>query len=294
MNPKAGTLKNKSELLQKMVLAFEDNPSGWDKFVFKETTHAGHATELAAKAAKDGFSMVLAMGGDGTMNEVAKGLLFTETALGIIPLGSGNGLARHLKIPMDPLKSFQVLLSGKVDTMDSGLANGNPFFLAAGIGFEGVVAHAFARQKSRGFAQYIRSSFLTFWSYVPLSVQLQLDKEPIQQRFIFTTAACNGNQYGNNALISPNASLRDGLLNLALVFPFPFWASPGIFYKLMTGQLRNNRLYNNLTAKEIWIKSDGQLWGHVDGEPVDFGNLLQIRIQPQSIKICLPSQTQSW
>lgn len=294
VNPKAGTLKNKSDLLQKMVLAFEESPSGWDKFVVQETTHAGHATALAIQASKEGYSLVLAMGGDGTMNEVAKGLLYTDTALGIIPLGSGNGLARHLKIPMDPLMAFQKLLSGKIEKMDSGMANGTPFFLACGIGFEGVVAHAFSQQKTRGFSQYLLSAFRAFWSFSPLRIQVQADTGLFQERTIFTQAVCNGNQYGNHAIISPHSSLQDGLLNLATVFPFSVWASSGLFFRLMTGRLINSKVYNNLTCKEINITSAALLKGHVDGEPVDFANKLTVCIQPRSLKVCLPSDTENW
>ncbi|HRH34519.1 MAG TPA: acylglycerol kinase family protein, partial [Catalimonadaceae bacterium] len=141
VNPKAGTIRDKSVLLEDIVLIFDSQTFGFDRLEVVESEGPGHATELARKAAMEGFGLCLAFGGDGTMNEVAKGLLHSETALGIIPLGSGNGLARHLKISMKPKEAFKQMLTGKTLQMDHGLANRNPFFLAAGLGFEGVVAH---------------------------------------------------------------------------------------------------------------------------------------------------------
>lgn len=293
VNPKAGTLKNKTGLLEKLVSVFENGHFPFSNFDFQESKGPGHATELARNAANSGLGLCLAMGGDGTMNEVATGLLNSQTPLGIIPLGSGNGLARHLGISMDPVKAFDEMLAGKKFLMDTGEANGNPYFLAAGIGFEGVVAHAFAKQSTRGFSQYILSSAKAYFQYQPIEIECETNEASRLEK-IFTSTFANGNQYGNRARISPGSSLHDGWLNHARVFPFPFWQGLPIFFNLMNGRLKNGPYYQNDLFKNLVVRSGVEMKGHVDGEPVNFGMKLEIKIKPASLWVQLPSKTTIW
>lgn len=287
VNPKAGVLRDKSKLLADFVKLFENQSSDFTRFEFVESEGPGHATLLAKKAADSGIGLCLAVGGDGTMNEVAQGLLFSQTALGIIPLGSGNGLARHLGISMEARKAFIQMLRGKNHLIDSGLANEYPYFLAAGIGFEGTVAHEFAKQKSRGFSQYILSAIKAYFSFKHLNLCWELDGKT-ETFHVFTMALANGSQYGNNAQISPISSIHDGWLNRAVVSYFQFWQGPGLFYKLMTGRLKDGPIYSNKSFHKITISTNFDLIGHVDGEPVNFRNQLNCQINPNSLLVRLP------
>lgn len=290
VNPKAGTLRNKSRLLNDFIAIFAKEKGQFLHVDFKLTQFPGHATELARSAAQEGYGLCLAMGGDGTMNEVALGLLNSETPLGIIPLGSGNGLARHLGVSMDPKKAFRQLLAGYTISMDSGQINGRPFFLAAGIGFEGVVAHEFSKQKVRGFSQYIQSAAKAFWSYNPISIEWEIDKQRMSGE-VFTMTFANGSQYGNNARIAYGSSICDGKLNQAIVFPFPFWKGSQIFLQLMQGKLNSCKHYQIHPFERITMKSIEPLIGHLDGEPVNFGSELEVKILPGSLLVRVPENT---
>jgi len=286
INPKAGTKGSKESLIRNFHRLAKDTVPD-SSFEILTTKYAGHAIELAAKVSKEGFDLCIAAGGDGTMNEVARSLMGTKTALGIVPLGSGNGLARHLKIPLNTEKAFLQLLKGKNEKMDAGRANGMPFFLASGFGFEGVVSHRFANKKTRGFLQYIVSSIESFNQYKPIEISGTCDGTAFQSK-IFTATLANGSEYGNGAKIAPGAQIDDGLLQFIRILPFPLWSAVGLFLKLMIGRLRSSHFYCNSPFSNLIIKSEIPLLGHVDGEPVLFGNELTIEIEPGCLLIRKP------
>lgn len=286
INPKAGTIRSKDALIQ----AFGQKASELlphDEFQIFPSQQAGHATILAKQCAENGFDLCIAAGGDGTMNEVACGLTGSLTALGIVPLGSGNGLARHLKISLDPITAFSQMLLGKSLQMDVGLVNGRKFFLAAGIGFEGVVSHRFAGKTTRGFLQYILSSAETFFQYKPIKVMGLADGNEFLS-IVFTLTMANGSEYGNGAIISPGSRIDDGLLQLIRIKPFPVWNSIGIFFRLMSGKLDGCRYFESIGFKKLRIDSEVSLKGHVDGEPVEFGYFIETEIIPAGIWVRHP------
>ncbi|HOY94160.1 MAG TPA: diacylglycerol kinase family protein [Catalimonadaceae bacterium] len=286
INPKAGTIRSKDALIQ----AFGKKASELlplDEFRIFPTQHAGHATILAKQCAENGFDICIAAGGDGTMNEVACGLTGSQTALGIVPLGSGNGLARHLKISLDPVTAFTQMLLGTSQQMDVGLVNGRKFFLASGIGFEGVVSHRFAGKTKRGFLQYILSSAETFFQFKPIKVTGLADGTRLSST-VFTLTMANGSEYGNGAIISPGSQVDDGLLQLIRIRPFPVWSSITIFFRLMTGNLEGSQYFDSLGFKRLRIDSDISLKGHIDGEPVEFGQFIETEIIPKGIWVRHP------
>lgn len=287
LNPKAGTYRKKDSLPDLLKTVFNEMKSPYERFEIVKSTGPGHATDLAKQAAYQGVGLCIAIGGDGTMNETATGLLHSETTLGIIPIGSGNGMARHLGLSMEPEIAFRQLLTGNSVLMDSGIANQKPYFLSAGIGFEGMVSHAFATQKSRGLQQYILSSVRAFQKYKPVDIEWETNIG-FGLGKIFTMTIANGAQYGNNAFIAPGASIRDGLLELVVVRPFPFFLGPGFIWKLMRHSLKNSNHYQVSRIKSIRIQSHEQLLGHLDGEPIDFEYLLEISIKPKSLRIQVP------
>lgn len=164
INPLSGTLPlGKKEALRTFIAAEADRQQFQPELVM--TTHAGHATELATEAAQRGIRRVVVVGGDGTINETARALRRTATALGIVPMGSGNGLARHLGIPMSPERAVVKALTGKPVLIDSGELNEHPFFCTAGLGFEAYVAHEFAKKPIRGMQTYVKTAYQSFWTY---------------------------------------------------------------------------------------------------------------------------------
>lgn len=255
----------------------------------RATQYAGHASELAEEMARSGYHAVFAAGGDGTMNETARGLLGSSSALGILPLGSGNGLARHLGLPQSPIQAWETLLPAPARPIDSALANEHPFFLAAGIGFEGIVARRFAEQKTRGFFQYLNSSARAFFQYRPVTCRAAADGRAQEARF-FTSVFANGSQYGNNARISPGSRLDDGLLQWVQVLPFPMTAAPGLFIRLMTGRLPGSPWWKTCSFRNLIIESDLPLPGHTDGEPRNFGTRLEVKVLPASLHLLIPGK----
>jgi YegS/Rv2252/BmrU family lipid kinase len=286
INPKAGTLRSKDALIE----SFERKASELlpqSEFRILLTEYPGHATILAKESADNAFDICIAAGGDGTMNEVASGLTGSQTALGIVPLGSGNGLARHLKISLDPLTAFTQMLLGTSRQMDVGMVNDRKFFLAAGIGFEGVVAHRFAGKNTRGFFQYLLSSAETFFHYKPINVAGSADGIGFSST-AFTLTLANGSEYGNGAIISPGSKIDDGFLQFIWIKPFPIWRSVGLFIRLMTGSLESSRYYESQTFRKLRIESAISLNGHIDGEPVVFGNVLDAEIIPMGLWVRHP------
>ena len=175
------------------------------------TRRPGHATELARKAVDDGYELVLACGGDGTVNEIATGLCGTSAAMGIIPAGSGNGLARHLGIPVDIDSSLRVIKKQNIIAADYGTANGRPFFCTFGVGFDAAVSERCARQKRRGIMMYLKTTINEYVRFMPEEYIIEANGRVLTEK-AFLVVCCNASQYGNNAFVAPQASVTDGEL----------------------------------------------------------------------------------
>ena len=283
VNPKSGTKSiGKRQLIIDLVLHFA-------QAIFEvqvaQTTHVGHATQLTQQAVLQGIDYVVAVGGDGTVNEVAQALIDTNTALGILPLGSGNGLARHLGIPMQPEKALQVIFKERVFAIDACFVNNLPFFCTAGVGFDAFVAHRFAQQKSRGLQTYARTTIQSFWKFKPDTYQLQLDDQSLSNKSFAITFA-NASQYGNNAFVAPNAKINDGWLDVCLLSPFPAALAPSIGLRLFQRTLPRSKFVEVIKAKEITLRAPSPLLIHFDGEPKQLKtNELQVSIRQQCLKV---------
>ena len=246
------------------------------------TEYVGHATEIARKAVAEGIEKVVAIGGDGTVNEVGKGLIGSETALGIVPIGSGNGLARHLKIPLKIEKAIQFAVNQPVVYIDVCFLNEIPFFCTAGVGFDAEVANEFAKQQSRGLKTYARMALKSFRTFKPETYRF--DNKEDKTAFAITFA--NATQYGNNALISPKSKINDGLIEMVILKPFPFGAAPVIGIRLFRGTLPNSRYIEMKSGEKFSLKSTKDFLIHYDGEPLQLTtNELRVSIKKQSLKI---------
>lgn len=252
-----------------------------------QTRGPGHAFDLASAAVAEGYEGVVSIGGDGTVNEVGRALLGTPTKLGIIPVGSGNGLARHLGIPLRPAWAVRLLTNGRSLTIDSGSVNGQPFFCTMGVGFDAEVAHAFATGPRRGFGQYLRIGWRAFRQHRPMRQHFEADGCRYEQdAFVMTIA--NASQYGNNAHIAPQAHIADGWLDLCWLAPFPVWQAADYVRRLFGDSLPAAPHYGTQRVRRLCLEAESGLFYHLDGEPLRAEGPLQIAVHPQSLRVVVP------
>lgn len=284
INPKSGT-GSKDNIPAMLSEAF----SGSDIDLFLTyTKRPGHAYELAKEAAEAGYDRVIAVGGDGTVNEVARGLLNSHTALAIIPKGSGNGLARALDIPMGSNRAVEIAVSDEIDSIDCCLANGYPFFCTCGMGFDAEVSAAFAEAPFRGLLSYAKTAVEHYISYKPSIYTIELEgQEPIRSE-AFVVAAANASQYGNNAHIAPRASLTDGKVDIVILRPFKVYELAQITFQLFLKKLEdNNHQLSFQTNKAAFVRSEPGIV-HLDGEPMEMPERIEIEVIPSAIKVVHP------
>lgn len=251
------------------------------------TTKPGDACELTQRAINDGIKYVIAVGGDGTVNEVARELVNTNTALGIIPKGSGNGLARHLGISMSSSKALRVINKRNVIKTDYGTLNGTPFFCTAGIGFDALVGNKFAQLDSRGFTNYLKTIILEYFTYKPTPYQIKLNNQVIEKEAFLITIA-NASQWGNNAFIAPTASVQDGKFNVTIMSPFPMILAPTIGIQLLTKQITHSHFVETFEVDQIEIKRPKPDCVHVDGEPLKMSETLIAMNKHLALNVLVP------
>lgn len=283
LNPVSGTRKKK--LVPELLRTYLKHTIY--SYEIAETTRPQHARELSKAAAEAGAHIVVAVGGDGTVNEVASGLLYSETALGILPFGSGNGLALHLGIPVDTVEAIQVLNAPMYSTIDGAEANGKPFFCTAGLGFDAQIGRLFATTHTRGFASYIRMSMQEYLRFKPNFYSVRTNGKLLEGDFFLLTMA-NAGQYGNNAYISPKADIRDGLIDLCLLQPFPHYESLRLGWQLFHKSMHENPYLEIIQTKEVEINSPTIECMHLDGEFVPLKGKLLMRMLPKSLKVAVP------
>ncbi len=249
-----------------------------------ESQYVGHASEMASQAVADGFDVVVAVGGDGTINEVARTLVHTRTALGIIPLGSGNGLARHLLIPIDIKKSVDIINACQVKDLDYGVIDGHPFFCTCGMGFDAFVSMKFAEDGRRGPITYIQKVLEEGLNYKPETYELQ-DDEGRETHKAFLISCANASQYGNNAYIAPHASMSDGLMDIVIMEPFDLLDAPQIAIDMFSKTLDKNSKIKSFRTRHLCIHRSSPGVIHYDGDPVMAGSDIDIRIEAKGIPI---------
>jgi YegS/Rv2252/BmrU family lipid kinase len=250
------------------------------------TQRRAHASELAQDAQQRNFSLVVAVGGDGTVNEVAKGLLNSSVPMGIIPRGSGNGLARHLGIPMKITEALDSLFNSRVISMDTCTFNGHLSINVSGIGFDGHIANLFGELKNRGLAGYVKLALSEFIRFKPLNASLIADGKHYQ-RNVFIIAIANSSQYGNNAKIAPGASVCDQYMNITLLKKVPAYRLDFI-YALFRGNISNSRYCETLQASTLTISVQQPVAYHIDGEPSGVADTFNIVLNPACLKITIP------
>ncbi len=258
---------------------------GWDATVVS-TERPRHATELARQAVAEGCGLVVAIGGDGTMNEVATALVGTETVFGLIPCGSGNGLGRHLGIP-GPRRAFHTLAEGRVLAIDTGRVNADPFFNAMGLGFEADISVRFSQLTSRGLPGYVRTGFAAYFSHGEENVIVRVaDGKHVLPAF--TLAVMNSDQYGNNAVVAPGASVMDGRFDLICVRKVGMVAALGLVGRLVLRNFDRSPYVTRLGGDHFIIERSKPGWIHTDGEPRAETARLEVRLLPRSLRVMVP------
>ena len=255
-------------------------------FEIEQTKYVGHACELADKAKDNGYDAVVAVGGDGTVNDVAKALTHSETALGIIPCGSGNGLARHLMLPMDIAKAVEVINAFTIHDLDYGVINDIPFFCTCGMGFDAFISMKFAESGRRGPVTYLENILREGVKYKPETYEIK-DESGSSLCRAFLISCANASQYGNNAYIAPQASMSDGLLDVIIMEPFDILDAPQISIDMFNKTLDKNSKIKTFKTKHIQIHRQKPGFIHYDGEPVMTDSDVDISIRDKGIKIII-------
>ena len=280
LNPISGT-RNKDDI-PKLI----ENTLDKQKFQYeiKVTEYAGHAAEIAHHCVTEHVDAAVAIGGDGTINEVARSLIHSETALGIIPCGSGNGLARHLCIPMDIQKAINIINSYNVEALDYGIINDLPFFCTCGMGFDAFISLKFAEAGKRGPITYVENVLKEGLRYKPEVYEVE-DETGARRYKAFLIACANASQYGNNAYIAPHATMKDGLMDVIIMEPFSAFDTPQISIDLFNKTLDNNSKIKTFKSRSIRIHRQQPGAIHYDGDPMMTDNEIEVHIEPQGIRI---------
>ncbi len=283
VNPISGT-QGKDYILSLLDEKIDKNKFLWDVVY---TERAGHAIEIAALAAEEKIDVVVAIGGDGTINEVGRSLVHTDTALGIIPCGSGNGLARHLHIPMEPRKALEVINDGVQDIIDYGKINGLDFFCTCGVGFDAFVSLKFANAGKRGLLTYLEKTLQESLTYQPETYEIDTD-DGVYKYKAFLIACGNASQYGNNAYITPRAALNDGLLDVTVLEPFTVLDVPTLAFQLFNKTIDQNSRIKTFRAKKLRIRRSKPGVVHFDGDPIEEGKDVNIEIIQKGLRVIVP------
>lgn len=251
------------------------------------TENAGHAAVISKEAADAGIDVVVAVGGDGTINETASGLTGSDTALGIVPAGSGNGLARHLKIPMRLKGALDVINRGKTTRIDTATINDQLFVNVAGVGFDAAVAKKFADAGTRGFSTYFRITLNSYRNYKPKQYRLEIDGKVYKRRALLISFA-NSSQFGNNASIDPAADISDGYIDVCILGKMPAWKIGFLIPLLFMKRFDHTKYLEIIRAKKVVLHRKKGKNIHLDGDPKIMGNELVMKINPLSLKVIIP------
>lgn len=251
-----------------------------------ETNHPGHASELATEAKEKGVDIVVAVGGDGTVNEVARAIVHSHTALGILPCGSGNGLARHMLLPMNLKKAIQVINKCVIHQFDYGIINDMPFFCTCGMGFDAFVSQKFAECGKRGPITYVQKVLEEGLKYQPETYEI-IDDHGVSKYKAFLISCANASQYGNNAVIAPQASMSDGYMDVIIMEPFDLIEASQISIDMFNKTLDKNSKIKTFRTKKLHIKRSKPGVIHYDGDPVMTGKDIDIELQEKGIKIII-------
>src|SRR5690554_5769233 len=284
INPTSGT-DSKKNIPEDVASAIDQKKQD---LIIRVTGYPEHATEIARQAAKKQYKYVIAAGGDGTVNEVARELVNTDTILGILPLGSGNVLARDLGIPIDIEKALEIIINAHTRKIDYGVANGHIFFCTCGFGFDAFVSGRFAEDKKRGPLGYVRNVLESVVDFKAEEYELTYDDGSLTEKAFILTCA-NASQYGNEAYIAPGASMDDGKMNVSILNPLNALEMPQTTIQLFTKNIDKNSKMTTLLTRNLLIKRSKAGVMHIDGEPIQTDSKINVKIVHKGLKVFVPS-----
>lgn len=279
-NPISGT-HGKTSIFQMINERIDRDKYSWN---IVNTKCQGDAVELAADAVKKHIDMVVAIGGDGTINEVARSLVNTDTAIGVIPCGSGNGLARHLEIPLNVSRAIDILNEGFVDMIDYGTINDKAFFCTCGVGFDAIISLKFAAAGKRGPLTYVEQTLREWLSYKPETYELETE-DGVKIYEAFLIACGNASQYGNNAFITPKAKLSDGLLDVTVLKKFSVFDVPSLAFQLFNKTIDHNSCIKTFQCSKLSIHRSKPGVVHFDGDPMIMDKDINIELKRSGLKV---------
>jgi len=260
------------------------------------TEESGHATELCKEALKNNYDIIAAVGGDGTLNEVGRALIGTDTQFAIIPAGSGNGFALHLGVPLTLKGALNVINKGKVQKIDTVTIKADPngtdekkseiFISTAGVGFDAQMAYEFNAIANRGFWGYIKATARNVFTYKVKEYELNIGERLIKTK-AFVVAFANSSQYGNNATISPHAVLDDGLVDVCIVRKFPMYKVFAMVYRVFSKTLHKSRYMEIIRAPKVILKGESDIL-HIDGDSVKLSKEFEVKVNPLSLNVIVP------
>jgi YegS/Rv2252/BmrU family lipid kinase len=255
------------------------------------TERPGHATELAQAALDDGCQRIVAVGGDGTMNEVAQALVGARAALALVPCGSGNGLALHLGLPLRPRRALALLAdpTARVVAIDTGTANDRPFFNAMGLGFDAEISRRFNRLTRRGLAAYAHTGLTAFFRHRHERVTVSDGNGTRETLDAFIVAVANSDQYGNNARLAPGARVDDGLLDLVTVSPPGVLGALPLVARLFAGTFDRSPRVRRFQGARFLVERPRPGIIHPDGETHATGPAVEISVRPRSLLLLVPA-----
>ncbi|MPL70130.1 Diacylglycerol kinase [bioreactor metagenome] len=283
INPISGIGKQK--LAEKAIEKVLDKNKYDYKIAYTEYAH--HGTLLSLQASIQNVDIVVAVGGDGSINDCVRGLIGTNVTLGIIPAGSGNGLARTLNIPLNMEAAIEVLNKRQTKVIDTIKVNNKIYASIAGIGFDALIAHEFRKAKVRGFNKYLSLILQHYPFYEPQTYKIEIDNQKIEEEALFISFA-NSNQFGFDTIIAPTAKVDDGYIQVCIVKKVPIVMLPFTVQLLLLKNIDKSIYVKILKAKEVIVKNNTSLLINLDGESVEMEQELKFSVNPQSLNIIIP------
>ena len=280
INPISGTGKKK--IVEQLIK--EELTHNKFEVSIRYTEAVGHATMISKEGVEAYVDVIVAVGGDGSVNEVAKGLIGTNVKMGIIPAGSGNGFARHLNIPMDKRKAVILLNKLNSKSVDTASVNDQLFVGTAGVGFDAHIGLKFDEASTRGFWTYLKLTFKEYFNYKEQSYQISIDQKKTINEKAFFMSFCNINQWGNNVFISPNSNIKDGLIRVVLIRKMNLLSVPFFAFRLFSKSVDKSKYYKEFSGKKVEVNQSINLI-HIDGEPTRLGQKVLVEIKPSSLEV---------
>lgn len=283
INPRSGVERQKA--IQQAI----DDRLDKEQFTYEivHTQYAKHGTELAKEAADKGAYAVVAVGGDGSVNDIVAGLIGTGTALAIIPKGSGNGMARTMDIPLKEHAAIDIINKGNTIMMDIGYANDRPFISNAGVAFDALISKKFAKSVRRGFAIYSWLVTRYMWTYKEWEWTLTIDGKELKEK-AFIISVANGKQFGYNFQIAPGASWTDGLFDIVVIKKFPKLLGGALVLRAMNGTITDSPFVEHFQGKEVTVSHPKLKLMQTDGDAHDCASEIKFRIDKRAQKVIVP------